>query len=831
MITLKTFQSETVDSAVELFVEMTRMLKVATNENERKLIKSHNGCLLIEAPTGSGKTLMAGHIVERMNRKTNVVWFWFAPFAGIVGQSVNTIRSDFSGIQVRDIKADRILAQSKSGDIFVTTWASVAVKHTEIRKVRSDTEQMPSLDIFIEALKIANYSIGVVIDEAHHGFQKAREALSFYRDVLSPDFTLLITATPDDQDIQKFKTATGIAELHKITVSREDCVDAGLVKKGLKAIAFLADESTKSITDYEKTALRYGVEIHKKIEQTLIDNEIQLTPLMLVQVDSRVGSIEDAKKSLVELGINEDNIAIHTSDEPDANILAIANDQNVHALIFKMAVALGFDAPRAFTLVSLRKVRDADFGVQVVGRILRVHRQLQGKDLPNILNYGYVALADYPSQEGLSVAAERVNKIKTDLSGLTPSYRIALIPLGNNNPSVQFLGNKNQPSLFPGRLEPTLPNPVNLSSNTTEQQLTNTQPGQQNFWDFITQDNTNPNPNPNPNQNETSHQLEQGPTIIQSGSSEYSLRQDILFPLTFKKECYPLDATEDIINLVVSNFRLDTTILAATLRQTVSVIKREVDVFSHDRTTVSDQAYADISDQAISKKVQLILFENNYIDGRQLYLLLRERVEKEILHLGWKKFDNEEQATRGLDRIVAAYPGLIRESIKLSLNNYLLSIDGEPLPQKIYSDIPLPPARLNLYRIFPRKLNTWEKSFADILDNDTSGTVLWWHRNGDSGHEKAYSASCSIPGRNAFYPDFIVGVKGRHTENNILLIEIKESINREDSIYKARAEHKNYKRVMTLTKKDDGWYIVINDKTGEHNIIDRPYRIDSMLGW
>jgi type III restriction enzyme len=59
------------------------------------------------------------------------------------------------------------------------------------------------------------------VDEAHHGFTRAAEAVRFYRETLSPDFTLMMTATPDDQDVEKFKKAAGIGHLHRIRVSRK----------------------------------------------------------------------------------------------------------------------------------------------------------------------------------------------------------------------------------------------------------------------------------------------------------------------------------------------------------------------------------------------------------------------------------------------------------------------------------------------------------------------------------------------------------------------------------------------------------------------------------
>ena len=48
---------------------------------------AHNGCVLIQAPTGAGKTLMAGLVAEQFSREAKVVWFWFTPFAGLVEQA------------------------------------------------------------------------------------------------------------------------------------------------------------------------------------------------------------------------------------------------------------------------------------------------------------------------------------------------------------------------------------------------------------------------------------------------------------------------------------------------------------------------------------------------------------------------------------------------------------------------------------------------------------------------------------------------------------------------------------------------------------------------
>jgi type III restriction enzyme len=95
--------------------------------------------------------------------------------------------------------------------VFVTTWASVAATNKDTRKVRSGGEFVLALDDLIAELRADGFRIGVVVDEAHHGFTRAAEAVRFYRETLRPDFTLMITATPDDQDVESSRRRRALA--------------------------------------------------------------------------------------------------------------------------------------------------------------------------------------------------------------------------------------------------------------------------------------------------------------------------------------------------------------------------------------------------------------------------------------------------------------------------------------------------------------------------------------------------------------------------------------------------------------------------------------------
>ncbi len=102
--------------------------------------------------------------------------------------------------------------------------------------------------------------------------------------MVQPDFTLMITATPDDQDAEKFRTASGIAVMHRVTVSRLDAVEARLIKGGIKSVAYLAGDQHRELIDFGLAALSDGVRVHNAIKTQLSADGIDLVPLMLVQV-------------------------------------------------------------------------------------------------------------------------------------------------------------------------------------------------------------------------------------------------------------------------------------------------------------------------------------------------------------------------------------------------------------------------------------------------------------------------------------------------------------------------------------------------------------------
>lgn len=120
-----------------------------------------------------------------------------------------------------------------------------------------------------------------------------------------------------------------------------------------------------------------------------------------------------------------------------------------------------------------------------------------------------------------------------------------------------------------------------------------------------------------------------------------------------------------------------------------------------------------------------------------------------------------------------------------------------------------------------------ERKFIDFLESPKNKSVIWWHKNGDTGSEH-FSISFYNPDENKeklFYPDWIV-----KTKNGVLIVDTKAGITAEsnDTKYKAEAlqawlkDRKGFDGGIAVQDGPNGWKINRNAK----------YSYDSSLkGW
>jgi hypothetical protein len=702
--------------------------------------------------------------------------------------------------------------------VFVTTWASVAAASKETRRVRSGGEFVLALDDLIAELRADGFRIGAVVDEAHHSFTKAAEAVRFYRETLRPEFTLMITATPDDQDVERFKKAAAIGHLHRIKVSRKEAVDAGLIKDGIKSIAYLAADDQKALVDFAATALADGWNMHGAIKQGLQASGIGLVPLMLVQVGNTNAAVEEARTRLAALGVPESKIAWYTADDPNDDLLAVAIDEQKEVLIFKVAVALGFDAPRAFTLVSMRGAKDTDFGIQVVGRILRVHGRLQGptleKKLPELLRNGYVFLADAANQSGLVQAGEKINAIQSELSHVCPFTMVVKIA-GRNEIQVTHNG---QAQLLSVPYVP--PAWASAEPNSDSAGLHAAAPPAWLPSGILTNLVLAPPPSA-PSAPGTSAIASLAPHL--SGNRRYALRDGV--QRVYRAERLPL-STADLLTCIAANIAIDDKVFNAGFRQSVKVTRQTVDLFEGGEETESIQAR--LSDAEIARRAQNVLFDAEYLDPRDLHDVLLNRLKTEFGHRG---IDVDEMGLeRALNRIMAAYPHLIRLAARTCAAKFKEVFDTAPLPEYVELPAGVKKSRLNVYGVMP-DLNGPERAFADLLDADSTGTVDYWLRNEP---RKPWSIGIVMPSGDRYFPDFAVKVLGRVTGDGLLLVETKGNhiLNGDDTLDKIVAEHKQYGVPLMLAQDAGGRFMTVRyfPNTGR-NEEDQIFRVENLVGY
>ncbi|MDX5595668.1 DEAD/DEAH box helicase [Pseudovibrio sp. SPO723] len=829
--------------AVEALTGVIR--KVAEYHNDRpqhrQEIALKSGVTLLQSPTGSGKTLVLGRVLEGLRGALSrpVVWFWFAPYAGLVTQTRDAIVDQCGALRVRDISKDREPIGTRDGDVFVQTWSAVAANNKDARKVRRTKESALSLDDMIETLRDDGFFVGVVIDEAHLNFgASAKAAADFYLNALKPDFTILSTATPNDDKLEAFEDKAGIEVASRVIVPRSDVVEAGLNKEGLMMGVIHMSDADRDLVDHEQATLTAGWTQHQRVRERLRERGITLTPLMLVQVEDQTAGGDDpvdrVREKLIEVGVSEEAIATHTSGQPDPDFHTLAYDPDKEVLIFKVAVATGFDAPRAWTLVSVRPNRGKEFGLQIVGRIMRVHpliRPFHGQD--TLLDRGYVFLTDPAMQAGLDAAVEEVKAVRQSIELVTD--RLDIVEFGNATKPLMSSSTVITSQLSPdtpatdgerkARLSRLIENGVVLpkvANFPIDEQNRAIQAGE------TLLDLNSTSLFGNLPQQERQVEAEKIPQKQQYHG--YPLRKDISIPTSLWRELPPEptslnDLVEDIAKAF---FRSSNAINLLQKRKTKAKMNLK-DLFTEDISEEVDLRLY-LSNARISEKAQLAFKFNDSIDTRFLKRAMVDELRRLVDDNG---IDAEEtDLRRAIDLAVMFEPEKLKEAVKYAQGRNSRLSDSEPIPELYKGPVGLVTATKSAYGVFPSRMNKEERALAELLDTDDTGTVLWWLRNPEN---ERWATRLLLPSGKNFFPDFVVGVKGRSTPNSIALIEIKDDgatgrLQSDRNLEKIRVQHRKYNKVFWTYRNDTGTWVKAEYSEGLNRIVDRDkYEVVQMV--
>lgn len=389
----------------------------AVNELVNKTIKlldesGNRKRLVFKAPTGSGKTVMASQMLDELTTQLaevekEVAIIWIAPNK-LHQQSYMRMKNYFSETRVlRPVMYDELDHSTngyiKPGEIFFVNWESINKdKNIMVR----DTENSSSLYDIVQRTKDEHdMPVIVVIDEEHmFGGRAAKQSEKVLQNI-NPKLEIRISATP----------ITSPDEL--VTVSRDRVIREEMIKDGI-TINPLLNEIGKGVGENEYM-LDIAIAKRNEIKAAYEALGARINPLLLIQLpNDNTEAVDEEERTIIEMvksrldaeyGITTGNgkLAVWLSSDKQ-NLDGLENDYNLtEALLFKQAIALGWDCPRAAVLLIFRDIKSTTFGVQTVGRIMRMPEQ---KYYPNqLLNHGWVYTN--LSKDRIEIVADDINYI------------------------------------------------------------------------------------------------------------------------------------------------------------------------------------------------------------------------------------------------------------------------------------------------------------------------------------------------------------------------------------------------------------------------------------
>ena len=367
--------------------------KLLTRSNEL-LSENGNKKLIFKSPTGSGKTIMIADflskLVDSQNNLKPLSFIWTAP-RQLHTQSKLKLENYFRNSNKLDCVdfEDLIDRKIDENQILFLNWERINKK--DKNTIVKENEREFYLEKILENTRDDGKQIVLIIDESHH--HATSQISSDLIEDISPKLTIEVSATPVVSNADEI-----------VRVELDDVKSEGMIKKSIllnpnfdkiinkdKVDSALSESSDSIVLEEALKKRSKLVEEYKKINR-------RVNPLLLIQLPDRKTEQEDLiKDEIVKILRDKHNItvrngklAIYLSEEKE-NLSNISKNTNeVEVLIFKQAIALGWDCPRAHLLVLFRDWKSLSFSVQTVGRIMRMPEPNIGHYESDDLNHGYL---------------------------------------------------------------------------------------------------------------------------------------------------------------------------------------------------------------------------------------------------------------------------------------------------------------------------------------------------------------------------------------------------------------------------------------------------------
>ena len=353
--------------------------------------------IVFQAPTGAGKTVMVIEAMCRLHEEiassdcqySKVAYIWIAPNALHV-QSYLSMKNALSEThRLNPVEYDELdlsfEGYIRPGEVFFVNWQSI---YNDNRVIVRGSEMIPPIyNIIDRTTRVHNIPIVCIIYEEHMFTGKNAKQSEKGLNRINPKVEIRISATPKTLQPDEL-----------IKIDRSQVINEGMIKtnislnpalKGAKTDdavnMYLLEQAVKKREQLAQAYKKLGININPLLliqlpndsKETMTADEVSLMESILIKLGAQYGMTTDNGKVGVWLSLEKKNLESISK-----------NDSMVNVLVFKQAIAMGWDCPRAGVLAIYRKLSSETFTIQTVGRIMRMPQQ---RFYTNpILNVGYV---------------------------------------------------------------------------------------------------------------------------------------------------------------------------------------------------------------------------------------------------------------------------------------------------------------------------------------------------------------------------------------------------------------------------------------------------------
>ena len=245
-----------------------------------------------------------------------------------------------------------------AGDFCFINWEKLTKKGNNALK---DTERTNFIE-HIEKAHNSGLSFVIVVDESHQNDTiKANEIIDYFE---------------TNKIIRSSATPKGYTDAFIVDVPEEDVIAEGLIKK----LLIINENFPQSIdvTNPVEYLLDRAIAKRQELHSAFIRHGSQVNPMIMIQMPNNSELLIDQIERYLETkGVTYENNQLAVwLDKKNENTNGIAEiDAEPIVLIFKQALATGWECPRAHILVKLRDNMSETFEIQTIGRIRRMPEQ------------------------------------------------------------------------------------------------------------------------------------------------------------------------------------------------------------------------------------------------------------------------------------------------------------------------------------------------------------------------------------------------------------------------------------------------------------------------